>query len=431
MEALHVETLPVYPPQLQAEPEVTTAVPYQPTRRQILLTRGQTITLCWAVFLAGWNGGSLGPLLPRIQQVYHVGYLIVSLLFVFQAIGSITGAVLTISLTSKLGFGKNLNFTLGPVFQLIGYSLQAAALPFPVFVFCCVLNGIGVSILDAQANGYVASFSRSPEVRMGYVQAAYGAGIFAAPLVSTQFSHLQHWSFHYLVSLGLTLSNMLFLFLVFRGKTQDECLAQLGQAEITKGNSEHSHMRQVLSLKALHLMALFLFVHVGVGVAISGWTVSFMVTVRGGGSSSGYIAAGYSGGVTLGRIILIWVNKKMGENRGVYVYSIIAIGLQLIIWLVPSLIGGAISVAFVGLMTGPIYPLALNRATHLFPKHLLTATMSWMAAMATVGGAVVPFVVGAISSKTGIKSLEPVILAMMVTMLFLWMLVPKHSARTD
>jgi hypothetical protein len=48
-----------------------------------------------------------------------------------------------------------------------------------------------------------------------------GAGIFAAPLVSTQFSQLQRWSFHYLVSLGLTLSNILILFLVFRGKTQD------------------------------------------------------------------------------------------------------------------------------------------------------------------------------------------------------------------
>ncbi|KAJ7481904.1 MFS general substrate transporter [Mycena latifolia] len=423
-----LEISPVYPP--TAGPDAPTVEPetapqtYQPTPHQILLARGQTVALCGAVFLAGFNDGSLGPLLPRIQQVYHVGYLIVSLLFVFQAIGSITGAVLTISLTPKLGFGKLL--LLGPVFQVVGYSLQAAALPFPVYVFSCVLSGIGSSILDAQANGYVASVWRSPEARMGYVQASYGAGIFAAPLVSTQFARLQHWSFHYLVSLGLTLSNILFLFLVFRGKTQDECLAQLGQAKVPKGNSEHSQLRQVLSIKALHLMALFLFVHVGVSIAITGWTVSYMISVRGGGSSAGYIAAGYAGGVVLGRIALIWVNKKIGENRGVYVYSLIAIGLQLVVWLVPSLISGAVAVAFVGLMSGPIYPLALNRAAKLFPPWLLTATMSWMAAMATVGGAVVPFIAGAVSSKAGLKSLEPLILAMMVTMLGLWMLVPKH-----
>ncbi|KAJ7735781.1 MFS general substrate transporter [Mycena metata] len=425
-----VEPSPVYPPppaattsKIEINPPLPPTPAYQPSQQQILLGRVQTLALCWAVFLAGWNDGTLGPLLPRIQEVYHLGYLIVSLLFVCASIGSITGAVMTISLTQRFGFGKLLLFA--PVFQIIGYSLQAAALPFPVFGLACFLNGIGVSILDAQANGYVAGFARNPEAKMGYVQASYGAGIFAAPLVSTQFAQLKHWSFHYLVSLGLTLSNVLILAAVFRGKTQDECLAQLGQAEVTKGSSEKSHMRQVLSIKALHVLALFLFVHVGVGVAISGWTVTFMVDVRGGGSSAGYIAAGFAGGVTLGRIVLIWVNQKIGSNRGVYVYSIIAIGLQLVVWLVPSLIGGAISVAFIGLLTGPIYPLALNRAAKMFPPWLLTASMSWMAAMATCGGAFVPFVAGGISSRVGIKSIEPVILAMMVTMLALWMLVPK------
>jgi hypothetical protein len=48
-----------------------------------------------------------------------------------------------------------------------------------------------------------------------------GAGALAAPLVATQFSQLQHWSFHYLVSLGLAISNTVILTLVFRMKTQD------------------------------------------------------------------------------------------------------------------------------------------------------------------------------------------------------------------
>ncbi|KAJ7080965.1 MFS general substrate transporter [Mycena belliarum] len=432
-----LEILPVYPPKVgqdvptAAEDKppavvdpVTARKAYQPSQKEIRLARVQTATLCWAVFLSGFNDGSLGPLLPRIQHVYQVGYLIVSLLFVFQALGSLTGAFITISLTPKFGFGKLLIF--GPLFQVVGYSIQAAALPFPVYVFACVLSAIGSSILDAQANGYVASVWRNPESRMGYTQAAYGAGIFAAPLISTQFAQLQHWSFHYLVSLGITLSNILLLFLVFRGKPQDDCLVKLGQTKTPKGTSEHSQLRQILSIKALHLMALFLFVHIGVSIAITGWTVSYMVTVRGGGASAGYISAGYAGGAVLGRIVLIWVNKKIGENRGVYVYSLIAIGLQLVVWLVPSLVGGAIAVAFVGLMSGPIYPLALNRAAKLFPPWLLTSTMSWMAAMATVGGAVVPFIAGAVSSKAGLKSLEPLILGGMVVMLGLWTLVPKH-----
>jgi len=32
----------------------------------------QFITLCFTLFLIGWIDGSTGPLLPRIQSVYHV-----------------------------------------------------------------------------------------------------------------------------------------------------------------------------------------------------------------------------------------------------------------------------------------------------------------------------------------------------------------------
>lgn len=34
--------------------------------------RIQFFALCWTLFLAGWSDSSTGPLLPRIQSVYHV-----------------------------------------------------------------------------------------------------------------------------------------------------------------------------------------------------------------------------------------------------------------------------------------------------------------------------------------------------------------------
>lgn len=32
----------------------------------------QFATMCWTLFLAGWNDGTTGPMLPRIQDHYHV-----------------------------------------------------------------------------------------------------------------------------------------------------------------------------------------------------------------------------------------------------------------------------------------------------------------------------------------------------------------------
>lgn len=34
--------------------------------------RNYIIACCWCLFLAGWNDGSTGPLLPAIQEHYHV-----------------------------------------------------------------------------------------------------------------------------------------------------------------------------------------------------------------------------------------------------------------------------------------------------------------------------------------------------------------------
>jgi hypothetical protein len=54
--------------------------PYEPSAQQLRLGRIQTVALCWAVFAAGWNDGSLGPLLPRIQDFYGVSTPVVSAL---------------------------------------------------------------------------------------------------------------------------------------------------------------------------------------------------------------------------------------------------------------------------------------------------------------------------------------------------------------
>lgn len=51
-----------------------------------------------------------------------------------------------------------------------------------------------------------------------------------------------------------------------------ECLAQIGQAPGEKGpgNSEHGTMRQILGTRAVHLLAFFILVYVGVEVTMGG-----------------------------------------------------------------------------------------------------------------------------------------------------------------
>ena len=85
---------------------------------------------------------------------------------------------------------------------------------------------------------------------------------------------------------------------------------------------------QIFRLRAVHLMAFFIFTYVGVEVTIGGkassfwsrrhsnydrvgWIVTYIINERNGGSSSGYISSGFWGGLTVGRVALLWLNKRV------------------------------------------------------------------------------------------------------------------------
>ncbi|KIJ70596.1 hypothetical protein HYDPIDRAFT_23688 [Hydnomerulius pinastri MD-312] len=404
-------------------------VPRTKSRTQKRREQVQFLALCYFLYLEGWNDGSNGPLLPRIQQVYGVGYAVVSLIFVFACLGFITGALSNVILTEKLGFGKVM--VLGSLFQVAAYSIESSAPPFPAFVFAYFINGIGLALQNAQAVGYIASFKENAETKMGISMAAYGAGALSSPLVATQFAQLHRWSFHYLTSLGVALVNTVVLILVFRLKRGEECLAEIGIAAEPKSAGEHSHFKQIFALKDVHLLATFILFYVGAEVTIGGWIVTYVIDVRGGGPSSGYISTGFFGGMMIGRVALLWVNEKVGERRVLFIYAICAIVLELIVWLVPSLIGDAVAVAIIGMLLGPMYPIAMNHCGRVLPRRLLTGSIGWIAGSGQAGSALVPFMVGAIAQKAGIKTLQPVLVGILSLMTMLWALVPKSSRRHD
>ena len=136
-----------------------------------------------------------------------------------------------------------------------------------------------------------------------------------------------------------------------------------------------------------------------------------------------------------------------------FTYQVIG-RLEFVIWFVPSLLGGALAVSFVGVFLGPIYPLAMNHTAKILPHSLLTGSIGWIAGIGAAGSACVPFITGAIASKAGIASLQPVyvfkplvydnsnylvdaktiftrLIGMMSTMFVLWLIVPGKARRID
>lgn len=89
-------------------------------------------------------------------------------------------------------------------------------------------------------------------------------------------------------------------------------------------------------------------------------------------------------------------------NFWLFVFS-----LEVTIWVVPSLLGDAIAVSFIGLFLGPVYPIIMNRTALLVPPSLISSAVGWIAALGMTGSALLPFITGAMSSKLGLVSLQP------------------------
>ncbi|CAE6446209.1 unnamed protein product [Rhizoctonia solani] len=283
---------------------------------------------------------------------FMIGFTVVSMLFVSACCGYVLGAIAVIYFTDRYGFGRVLIG--GSLFQIVAYSILSATPPFPVMCVALMINGIGMSFQSAQTSSLVISLKRNPGTKMGMMHAAYGAGACVSPLISTQFTQIPQWSFYFLVSLGLAVSNTISQSLVFGFRTLPELLTSFGIPEVvhTADSTKTSKYKQILGIKVVYVLAFFALLYVGTEVTIGGWIVTFLIENRGGGVSSGYVSSGFFAGLMLGRLVLLWVNQKLGERRAVYLYSCLIIGLEFVVWFTPSLVLNAVAISIVGLLLG-------------------------------------------------------------------------------
>jgi nitrate/nitrite transporter NarK len=195
-------------------------------------------------------------------------------------------------------------------------------------------------------------------------------------------------------------------------------------------NAKTGRTREALKNRVTWLFALFIFGYVGAEVSLGGWIVVFMTKIRHASSfASGASATGFWGGMTVGRLFLSFLTARLGEFRSVLLYLSLAVILELIFWLVPSLITSAVTVALLGVVMGPMFPTAIVLITKLLPRSLHVGTIGFGTAFGGSGGAVFPFIVGAIAQKKGVKTLQPIILALLAAIAALWLCMPRGRGK--
>ena len=78
-----------------------------------------------------------------------------------------------------------------------------------------------------------------------------------------------------------------------------------------------------------------------------------------------------------------------------------AMAFQLLVWLVPNVIGDATAVAILGLLLGSVYPCTQTIFAKLLPRNVQMTVVGFIASARSSGSAVSPFTTGLLAQAVG------------------------------
>ncbi|KUJ16132.1 MFS general substrate transporter [Mollisia scopiformis] len=434
---MDLESRPTTPKNEQDGADALQSFSYPP------MNRFRMLSVCLMNFGNGLNDSAPGALIPYIEKHYSIGYAVVSLIFVTNAIGFISAAFIVDALRAQLGRAKTL--MMAQSLMTCGFVLIVCTPPFPVVVVSFFFLGLGMAINLAMGNTFAVNLHNGTKM-LGAMHGSYGVGGTIGPLIATAMASTGGllWSRYYLLALSVTLFNLVFAgwsFWHFEKESGGSLLTSIErvasqtqniQAPKSRVKEQMASMLTAFKSKIVILGALFIFAYQGAEVSISGWVISFLIASRHGNPSAvGYVTSGFWGGITLGRFLLSHPAHKIGEKLFVYCIIAGAAAFQLLVWLVPNIIGDAVAVAIVGLLLGPVYPCATTVFSRMIARKDQVSGLSVISAFGSSGGAVAPFTTGILAQAAGTFVLHPIAIGLFTVMMVCWFILPTPRKRTE
>ncbi|KAI4795270.1 MFS general substrate transporter, partial [Aureobasidium sp. EXF-8845] len=248
------------------------------------MNKYRVLAVCSVYFANGINDASAGALIPYMEKEYHIGYAIVSLIFITNAIGFITAAFFTDLTLEKLGRARACMFS--ETLLIAGYVIMACTPPFPVVVIAFLLLGLGLALNLALNNVFCANLANSTVI-LGASHGSYGLGGVVGPIMATAMvSRGVLWSRFYIITLGLRVICFFFTGWAFYKYENEPSSLKMGNRVPRRAGeiqpTKVQTMKRALYCKVTVFACLFIFCYQGSEVSTSGWVISFLIEARGG-----------------------------------------------------------------------------------------------------------------------------------------------------
>ncbi len=301
---------------------------------------------------------------------------------------------------------------------LVGYAVAPS---WGAMLAAAALAGCSGGAVDAALNGFVARHFSARH--MSFLHASWGIGATAGPLtLAAALRQGASWRTAYGLVAAVELALAL-VFLLTLPRWRAAARAAAAGEGAGGGGAAGAPPGPLRATPAMRASVLLFLVYGGLEAAAGLWGASLLVATKGATAPvAGAVMSLYWGALTVGRILAGALGGRggageRGGDRTVMRASVAALGAAAVLC-VPGLplAGAAGALAGLGLALAPIYPAAMHETPRRFGAAAAVHLVGYQVAAASLGIALLPWLVGAIARRTSLHEVPPLLAGLALLM---------------
>lgn len=349
---------------------------------------------------------------PAIYTDLNLPVSWASIVTIIVSCGTITSSLLSSWLISRFGTGKiTAVSTLMTALALLGFSCSDSML---WLCLCAIPLGLGAGSIDTALNNYVALHYKASH--MNFLHCFYGIGVSLSPYLMSLALSKGTWEGGY---------RAVFWFQLAIAALTVLALPLWKKVRHTQNGEEEEETPRVLSFPALMKMpkvrmACLVFIgYCALEYTCGTWGSTFLVNAKGAAAdTAARMVTFYYVGLALGRFLSGVLAGRLHSRQLVKIGQMILLAAVVSLFLPLPFAFCSVSLFFIGLGNGPIFPNMLHLTPELFGKDLSQAVIGAEMATSYIGVLLAPALFGLIAQNVT-AALFPVYLlvlyALMIT----------------
>lgn len=356
----------------------------------------------YAFLVSGMMSTVLGAILPSLSAEYGLSYSVQGSLLSFHQIGNLAAVYLAGFLPYAIGRKRStLLGASGIILGLVFMTLYGN----PLFLMLAfALTGIGRGTLSNMTNVVVGQCAGNKAGGLNLLHASYAVGAFISPLIALAAGDsLWKWP-------CWAISALMLLSLVLIGTSS----LSSERTKRDRDGGQKSFMKDF----AFWLNTLIMLFYLCAEASLTGWLVTYF-------KDSGMLPASLAPSVQslmwvtilVGRLVCASLSVRMNKAVLIMILGTVMTGFFALMVLTSSPAVAMVAVLGVGLSMSGIYPTTLSTMPGKYNSS--TVATGTCIAVASVGGIVMPMIIGTVAETSGLASGISLILFALVVMLAL------------